>query len=156
VGGSSDVSTLVLVWAVSMGVLLVVVVLTLVGYKSWVRRRAGRLAPGAWSLPCVDPTWPQRWQVFVVDSSGVAMRGGRRRAEQSWGWDQIVGAEPAQVRPAAALIAHRGLALRLTNGQTVELLFPSRTTLRYPPAMVDRAVAEIRAHLDAVAEPGSP
>jgi hypothetical protein len=135
---------------IAVGIMLLaaaVVALVMVGTGAWYRRRVGsaaRLAgPGAWVAACVDPTDPRAWRALVIDGTGVHLWRTGGREEHVWPWPAISGAGRGAVRPIASAVAHQGLSLRLTDGSSVQFLFPSRSTLRYPPELLARAVQEL-------------
>jgi hypothetical protein len=126
---------------------LVVVALVVAGTLAWYRRWVGsaaRLAgPGAWVAACVDPTNPRAWRALVIDGAGVHLWRTGGREVNAWPWPTISGAVAGPVRPFASAIAHEGLRLGLTDGSSVEFLFPSHSTLRYPPELLQRARQEL-------------
>ena len=126
---------------------LLVVALIMAGTLGVYRRRvraAGRLAgPGASAAPCVDPANPRAWRALVIDGAGIHLRRTSGHEVNAWPWSTISDAGTGPVRPFAAAIAHQGLHLGLTDGSSVEFLFPSRSTLRYPPEVLDRVMQEL-------------
>ena len=126
---------------------LVVVALVLAGTVAWYRRRVGHAAhlagPGSWAAACVDPTDPRAWRVLVIDGVGVHLRGTSGREVQTWPWSAISSATAGPVRPVASAVSHRGLHLTLADASSAEFLFPSRSTLRYPPELLESAMREL-------------
>jgi len=126
---------------------LVVVALVLAGTAGWYRRRVAHAAhlagPGSWAAACVDPTDPRAWRVLVIDGVGVHLRRTSGREVQTWPWSTIASATGGPVRPVASAIAHRGLHLALADGSSRAFLFPSRSTLRYPPELLESAMREL-------------
>jgi hypothetical protein len=113
-------------------------------------RRVGRVArlagPGSWATACVDPQDPQTWRALVLDDAGVHLRRTNGRDERAWPWPTIAGASTGPVRPFGSAVAHQGVRLDLTAGSSVEFLLPSRSTLRYPPDLLQRAMQELARH----------
>jgi hypothetical protein len=126
---------------------LAVVALVMAVALAWYRRRVGsaaRLAgPGGWAAACVDPTNPRAWRVLGIDGDGVRLWRTSGREEHAWAWPTISGAATGPVRPVASAIAHQGLRIALTDGSSVEFLLPSRSTFRYPPELLARAMQEL-------------
>jgi hypothetical protein len=114
------------------------------------RRRIDRVArlagPGTWATACVDPRNPQAWRALVMDGAGVHLRRTNGREDKWWAWSAIAGASTGPVRAFGAVISHQGVQLQLTDGATVSLLLPSRSTLRYPPELLERALQELARH----------
>lgn len=138
----------VLIAVALVGVLpLVVVALVLVIaprlYWSRVRRAAQLAGPGGWVTGCLDPTNPRARRVLVIDGAGVHLWRTSGRELTGWAWPTITRAAPGPVRPFGSLVAHQGVHLALVDGSSVELLFPSRSTLRYPPEILQRAMQEL-------------
>lgn len=105
-----------------------------------IRRFAG---PTSWATACVDPRNPRAWRALVIDVVGVHLKRSSGREEKSWTWSMISGATPRPVRPIASAVQHSGLQITMTDGTAVEFLFPSRSTLRYPPELLQRVLREL-------------
>jgi hypothetical protein len=124
-----------------------VVALVLVGATAWYRRRVAHAAvlagSGAWTSACVDPTDPRAWRVLVIDGAGVHLRRTDGGEVQAWAWPTINSATTGPVRPVASAVTHRGLHLALADGSSAEFLFPSRSTFRYPPELLEEAMQEL-------------
>ena len=138
----------VLIAVVLVGVLpLAVVALVLITaprlYWSRVRRAALLAGPGAWVTGCLDPTNPRARRVLVIDGAGVHLWRTSGRELNVWAWPTITSAAPGPVRPFASVITYQGVHLDLADGSSVEFLFPSRSTLRYPPEPLRRALQEL-------------
>jgi hypothetical protein len=138
----------VLIAVALVGVLpLVVVALVLVTAPRWYWSRVGRAArlagPGAWATGCLDPTNPRARRVLVVDGAGVHLWRTSGRELNVWAWPTITHAATGPVRPFGSLVTYQGVHLALVDGSAVELLFPSRSTLRYPHEPLQRAMREL-------------
>ena len=117
------------------------------GASAWYRVRvahaAGLAGPGAWASACVHPTEPRAWRVLVIDWDGVHLRRTSGREVRTWPWSTITHATTGPVRPVASAVAHQGLHLALADGSSAEFLFPSRSTLRYPPELLTDAMGQL-------------
>jgi hypothetical protein len=123
-----------------------VVGLVLAGAVAGYRRRVGRAArlagPGAWAAACVDPTNPRAWRVLVIDEVGVHLRRTDGRDVRTWAWPTITHASTGPVRPVASAVTHQGLHPALADGASADFLFPSRSTVSYPSALLAGAMRE--------------
>jgi hypothetical protein len=132
-----------LVGVLPVGVVALVLVTAPRLYWSRVRRAAQLAGPGAWVTGCVDPTNPRAWRALVIDGAGVHLWRTSGRELNSWAWPTISGATTGPVRPFGSVVTHQGVHLFLADGSSVELLFPSRSTLRYPPEILARVMQEL-------------
>lgn len=132
-----------MVFAIALTLTVVVFAGTIAFY--W--RRQGRIqrlaGPTSWATACVDPKNPRAWRALVIDAVGVHLRRSSGRDEKSWTWPMIMGATQRPVRPTASAVQHNGLQITMTDGTAVEFLFPSRSTLRYPPELLQRVLREL-------------
>jgi len=138
----------VLIAVMLVGVIpLAVVALTLVTAPRLYWRRVARAAqlagPGAWVTGCLDPTNPRARRVLVVDGAGVHLWRTSGRELKVWAWPTIAHAARGPVRPFSSLITYQGAHLSLVDGSSVEFLFPSGSTLRYPPEPLADAMREL-------------
>jgi hypothetical protein len=78
-----------------------------------------------------------------LDGDGVHLRRTSGRDVRTWPWSTITRATAGPVRPVASAVAHQGLHLALADGSSAEFLFPSRSTLRYPPELLASAMGEL-------------
>ncbi|MCW2506877.1 MAG: hypothetical protein JWP68_25 [Modestobacter sp.] len=138
------VSDVVVVAALLFAALVVPVGLAV--YRRRVDRVVRLAGPGSWATACVDPRTPSAWRVLVLDDVGVHLRRTNGREDRSWPWRSVVRATIGPVRAFAAVVSHQGVCLSLTDGSTVEFLLPSRSTLRYPPDLLQRALQELARH----------
>ncbi len=110
-------------------------------------RRQGRIrrlaGPDGWATACVDPNNPRAWRALVIDAAGLHLEKSNGREENSWTWSTIQRATTGPVRPLASAVSHTGLHVALNNGTSVEFLFPSHSTLRYPPELLQRVLHEM-------------
>lgn len=136
-----------LTYAGCVVVLAVVLGVAAVGYDAATRRVVHRhVGPDSWAAACVDPRRPRAWRVLVIDAAGLRLLGVRGGEVRCFPWADVRGAVAADLRTAGAVVSHRGLQVELTDGSTTGFLFPSRTTLRYPAELVDRARYEVARH----------
>jgi hypothetical protein len=147
----SGAVTLVLVWLLAIAIVAVLCIGLTRFYNSRMSRAVASAPPGAWSSKCVLPATPQAWRAVIVDDAGISIVNARGRSGASWRWDQV-----DQVRQDSlltGLVHHEGLTLTTGTGESVALLFPSRSTLAYPRDLLETAKGEIERRLRAAVPP---
>lgn len=138
---------LVMFFGVPVVVLVAVSVIALLTYQHRAAR-AVRTAPGdGWTTTCIDPLRPAALRTLCVGSDSLVLRGRHHEVLAQWQWSQIVNAVRGPVRAFEALVEHQGLILQLADGSSVSLLFPSRSTMRFPAERLDEALRHVNAHL---------
>lgn len=140
---------LTLIIGIPVFVLLAATVITIVAYGRWSSRTVRTASGHAWSTACVDPRRPAAPRTLCLEDDGLTLRGARGKVVAQWPWMQIVEAVEGPVRPFNAVVSHQGLILHLTDGSTMGFLFPSRSTLRYPPQRLEEALREVSGRVGA-------
>jgi hypothetical protein len=138
-----------LIWLLSIAIVALICVGFVWFYNSRLSRAVGSAPSGAWSAKCVLLATPQAWRAVIADDTGLLVVDSRGRTRASWSWDQV--AEVRHASLAIGLVHKDGLSLTTKTGESVSLLFPSRSTMSYPRDLLATAMNEIERRMQAPA-----
>ena len=85
-------------------------------------------------------------RVLRVDADGIRILDSDGLNVHDWRWPEIQSVSTAELTPRGKMATHLGLVLDITDEQTRRYLLPSRSGFKFPAALLDRALDEIRGH----------
>lgn len=131
---------------IGLAVAVVVCGLVAVFFPGLYARQTHRIArfatSGAEVRSCVDPDDPGAWRAVSVDDKGVSILGRKGVVRGPWLYAAMADVGPGLL--PGGLTQRGGVVIRMSSGERVGFLLPSRSTLTYPAASVTACVADIQ------------